>query len=256
MTPPATGCEPDKISAVVDGELEPGEASRLQGHLAGCETCRAQAEAEQAVRQRLRGLPPPELPPGVEARLRERLERGPGLRLRWLWTGALPVAAALVVAIWARGLAPVVAWELARDHRHCYGFASLPAQVRSTDPAVVASWFEGRGTPMPRVPETLGAPRLFGGRYCVLADTSRVPHVYYTGGPRPLSVFVLARGARFGDVYSARAGGRSVALVRVDGHTIGVVGESDEDVGAAVQRLRAYSGERQALVALARRTDH
>lgn len=248
MSPQAAlGCEPEKVTALVDAELEPREAAALEAHLSTCEACRAQADGERAVRQRLRALPQPELPPGLETRLRARLERGRGGLAR-LWAVGLPVAAALLMALWARGFAPVVAWELARDHRHCYGFASLPAQVRSSDPAVVAGWFESRGTPMPRVPEQLGAPRLFGARYCRLTDRSRVPHVYYTGG-RPLSVFVLVREARFEDGYTTRAAGRSVALLRVDGHAMGVVGESDADVEAAVQRLRAYSATRQASLA-------
>jgi hypothetical protein len=244
----APGCEPEKVTALVDAALEPREAAALEAHLSICEACRAQADGERAVRQRLRGLPPAELPPGLETRLRARLERGRGGVSR-LWAIALPVAATLLVALWARGFAPVVAWELARDHRHCYGFASLPAQVHSSDPAIVNGWFESRGTAMPRVPEQLGAPRLFGARYCRLADSSKVPHVYYTGGPRPLSVFVLTREARFPDGYTTRSGDRSVALLRVDGHAVGVVGESDADVETAVQRLRAYSATRQASLA-------
>ncbi len=246
MSPPAAGCDPEKVTALVDGALEPREAAALEVHLSACEACRAQAAAERAVQQRLQGLPSPELPPGLEGRLRTSLERRPRVALARLWAVALPVAAALLVALWVRGSAPFVAWALARDHRHCYGFASLPAQVRSSDPAVVTGWFESRGTTMPRVPESLGGPRLFGGRYCLLADASRVPHVYYTGGSRPLSVFVLVRAGRFEDGYSTRSAGHSVALLHVDGRAVGVVGESDGDVAAAVQQLRAYSATRRA----------
>ncbi len=248
MSPRAAGCDPEKVTALVDGALEPGEAEALEAHLASCEACRTQAAAERALRQRLQGLPSPELPPGLEGRLRLRLEQRPRGLAR-LWAVALPVAAALLIALWVRGSAPVVAWALVRDHRHCYSFASLPAQVRSSEPAVVAGWFETHGTPMPPVPESLGGPRLFGGRYCLLADASRVPHVYYTGGARSLSVFVLARGGRFEDGYSTRSAGHSVALLRVDGHAVGVVGESDRDVAAAVQQLRAYAATRRAALA-------
>lgn len=246
MSPQAAVCDPERVTALVDGALEALEAEALEAHLSACEACRAQAAAERAVHRRLLGLPPPEMPPGLEGRLRSRLERRPRTGLARLWAVALPVAAALLIALWVRGSAPVVAWEIARDHRHCYGFASLPAQVRSSDPAVVAGWFETRGTPMPRVPENLGGPRLFGGRYCHLADASRVPHVYYTGGVRSLSVFVLTRGGRFEDGYATRTAGHSVALLHVDGHAVGVVGESDGDVAAAVQQLRAYSATRRA----------
>ena len=158
-----------------------------------------------------------------------------GRRPLWL---ALPVAAAVALALWSRGLAPLVAWELARDHRHCFGLASLPAQVRSAEPAVVADWFDRQGTPVPAVPAMLAGARLVGARYCYLPDVSAAAHLYYSGTPRPLSLFVLAHGARFEDGYTTASGGRIVALVRVDGRAVGVVGDSASDVDAAVRRLR------------------
>ena len=246
----AVGCEPEKVTALVDGALDPRDAAALEAHLALCGDCRTLAQAERAVHQRLHSLPEPDLPPGLETRLRARLDQPRRSGLARLWPVALPLAASLALVLWARGLAPLVAWELARDHAHCFGFASPPTQVRSSEPALVVGWFASRGTPVPAVPDVLADAPLFGARSCHLVDGSSVPHVYYTDGPRPLSLFVLAHAARFEDGYTTGWGGRTVALVRFDGRAVGVVGETAEDVAAALRRLRADPATRQALLRL------
>ena len=240
-------CEPEKVTALVDDALAGGERDRALAHLAGCPGCREQADTERAIHEQLRRLPSPEMPPGLDTRLRARLaERRPSPpgRLALL---ALPVAAVLLLVVWARGLAPVVAWELSEDHAHCYSHAEPPARVRSTDPAVVGGWFSGQGTPMPSLPAEVGGTRLFGARYCYLPDVSAAPHVYYIGPGRRLSIFVLPHAARFDDGYRVRSGGRTVALLHVGPTVVGVVGENPADVETAVQRLRADPGSRRAL---------
>jgi anti-sigma factor RsiW len=46
----------DRLSALVDGELDGAELDRVHAHLAGCETCRAEAADLRALKQKLRGL--------------------------------------------------------------------------------------------------------------------------------------------------------------------------------------------------------
>jgi anti-sigma factor RsiW len=46
----------DRLSALVDGELDGAERDRAHAHLAGCEQCRAEAAELRALKQRLRGL--------------------------------------------------------------------------------------------------------------------------------------------------------------------------------------------------------
>jgi anti-sigma factor RsiW len=245
-------CEPEKVTALVDGALAAREAASLEEHLAACPPCRALADADRAVRRRLHGLPAPELPSGLEPRLRARLRAARSRRVApRLLRFALPVAAVLALALWARGVPAVVAWQLVNDHRHCFSYSEPPAAVRSSDPAVVAGWFAGQGTPLPRVPPLAGSARLFGGRYCYFPDLSVAPHVYYTGGSQPLSVFVLAHDARFGGSYETRLWGRSVALLRLGESVVGVVGEDAADVDATAARLRGDADARKALAALA-----
>lgn len=232
-------CQPEKVSAFVDGALEPRERDELAAHLGSCVHCLEQAEAERAVGAALRRLDRPEPPPGFEARLRARLARrtpSPPLRVTRV---LLPLAAVLAVGLWARQSAPLVAWQLARDHDHCFSYVPPPASVRSADPAVVSSWFESRGTPLPLLPERIARLPLLGARYCRLADRTAIAHLYYTDGSSRLSLFVLPGAARGAADYRTASRGRAVALVRVEGQALGVVGETAQDVDSTLERLHA-----------------
>jgi anti-sigma factor RsiW len=46
----------DRLSALVDGELDGAERDRAHAHLASCEQCRAEAAELRALKQQLRGL--------------------------------------------------------------------------------------------------------------------------------------------------------------------------------------------------------
>ena len=46
----------DRLSALVDGELDGAELDRAHAHLAGCERCRTEAVELRALKQKLRGL--------------------------------------------------------------------------------------------------------------------------------------------------------------------------------------------------------
>jgi hypothetical protein len=224
-------CDAERVTGFVDGELDAETTAAVAAHLATCAACRAQAEAERTLHARLRSLPAPDLPAGLEARVRAQARRRPvAVRAAARW--ALPLAAALVVAFWARGHAPLVAWELARDHDHCFSFRPLPAKVWSGEPGVVAAWFEGQGTRLPQVPGRVGELALVGARYCPLPDVSSAPHVYYTSATSHVSVFLVPHGVRLDDRFAGQARGRAVRLLRVEGETVGIVAESDADARA------------------------
>lgn len=50
----------EKLSAFVDGELDPAAHDRVLSHLAGCEACRFEAEMLRQLKRRLCGLDAPE----------------------------------------------------------------------------------------------------------------------------------------------------------------------------------------------------
>jgi hypothetical protein len=230
-------CQPERVTALVDGILVGAERGEAEAHLAECEECRAQAEEEKNLRSALRDLPSLELPAGLEGRVRRRLRRARRPGLARMARVLLPLAALLVVGLWTRELAPVVAWELSRDHDHCFSRARLPAEVWSAEPAVVARWFAERGSRLPLLPDAVRELVLVGGRRCPLPDVSFVSHVYYASRDRQLSVFVLSHGVHIGGGYATSSRGNTVALMRIAGQVVGVVGQ-DEDVAAVAARLR------------------
>lgn len=229
-------CDPERVTGFVDGELDAGGAAAVAAHLEACPGCRAQAEAEQELRSQLRALPVPELPTGLEVRLRSRVRRRPVAVVLSRW--ALPLAAALVLGFWLRGHAPFVAWDLARDHDKCFSRHPVPAKVWSGDPAVVEGWFEEQGTRLPDLPEEVGHLRLLGARYCPLVSLSFAPHVYYASPDSHVSVFVVPHEVRLADRFAVEARGDAVRLLRLEGEVVGIVGESKAEVQAVESALR------------------
>jgi anti-sigma factor RsiW len=96
----------DDLTALLDGELPPGQAAAVTRHLSGCPACRAERDRLAAGIAALRALPPaPEPSPHLATRLSARLARegrpASGL-LGWLaarrWKLAAPATAAAVAA--------------------------------------------------------------------------------------------------------------------------------------------------------------
>jgi anti-sigma factor RsiW len=222
------------VTGYVDDALDEGPRAQLEAHLDSCPACSEQFADERAVRSRLRALPAVPPRPGLEDEVRRRVRRVPPRRARWL----VPVAAGVaIVYLWLRGAAPFVAWELARDHGHCFGMDRLPATITSGDPARVTAWFEERGTPLPAVPDAVGPLTLVGARYCPLPGGSTAAHLYYVGDGRRVSLFVLSRRIRVRGSYSTTVRGTSVRLLRLAGAVVGIVGERERDVGAFERSL-------------------
>ena len=237
-------CDPERVTGFVDGELSEGLAAKVAAHLETCPACRAQAEAERELRTRLLRLPTPALPARLEARVRDARRKRPLAErgLRW----ALPLAAVLLLGVWLRGYAPFVAWDLARDHQHCFSRQPLRTQVASGEPGAVAAWFDERGTELPQLPKHLGELALVGGRYCPLASLSTAAHVYYRSASSQLSLFVVPHGVRLDDRLASRARGDSVRLLRLEGQIIGIVGGREADVQAFEAALRPLLAARAA----------
>lgn len=226
-------CEPEQVTGYVDGALDEAARAAVEAHLAECPACREQVEAERALRAQLRALAPLEPRAALPAEVRRRLRPASPRLSRVLLATAAGLA---LVFVGLRGAAPFVAWELARDHDHCFSHAVLPAQVWSDDPVHVAEWFARQGTQIPAVPSAAGGLELVGARYCPLIDR-RVGHIYYTGQGRHLSIYAVPGSVRFPREFEASPRARVVRLLRVEGRTVGLVGERPEDVAAFEQAL-------------------
>lgn len=232
-TTPPPSCDGTRVTAYVDGVLPAEARAEVEAHLSACTPCREQEAFERGLRERMRALPPPELPAALEARVRRELRRRPvPVAVRWL-----PVAAGLALAVlWGRGAAPFVAWELARDHAHCFAREKLLSEVWTSDSGEIAEWYRQRGTELPVLPSAAGGVELVGGRFCPLLDR-KVAHLYYAGEKRHLSVFVVPGPARFASGFLTHKAGENVRLLHTSGMTLAVVGEDAEAVDAFQRAL-------------------
>jgi len=226
-------CDPERLTGYVDGELPPDEAARVTEHLRACASCREQVEAERSLRERLRGLPAAEPRAGFERELRARLRAARPSPFRFL----LPLAAALVMGlIWAARGPGVVAWELSRDHDHCFGSERLPAEVFTSDAAAAVARLWSAGPLRVALPDAVGELELVGGRRCPLADR-RVVHLFYAVDKRRVSVFLLPGAVRVDQRHATEARANAVRILRVSGTLVGIVGEREEDVAAFERAL-------------------
>jgi hypothetical protein len=92
------------VAAVVDGALDHVARERALGHVARCDDCRAEVEAQRRIKARLSGLGGPEVPAGLAARLlalpdgtgtgNPRVAELPQLRLAASFRPPVPVAPA------------------------------------------------------------------------------------------------------------------------------------------------------------------
>jgi len=180
-------------------------------------------------------LPSVEPRRGFEAELRRSLARARPSPLRWL----VPIAAVLVLAVfWGLRTPTVLAWELSRDHKACFGHASLPAEVWGSEATGVVQWFEAQGTRLPPLPDGAAGLSLVGGRRCALTDRT-VAHLYYAAGDRRVSLFVVPGSVALTDRFETTARRESIRLFRVAGQVVGVVGENEADVRAFERSFRS-----------------
>ena len=236
------GCDAVRVTGYVDAALPEAERLEVEAHLGSCEPCRAQAAAERALVDAVRGLPHPALPHGLAARVRRRSRKPVALRRR-VWLPSL--AALLAVAVLGRNSAPFIAWQVALDHAHCFSQGEVPAEVFTDDPMRLAAWFEVHETELPLVPASAGGLDLVGGRFCRLLDR-RVVHVYYGGGEHRLSLFVVPGTVRMDRRMVTTSRGATVALLRVAGENVALVSSDAPSIDAfrrSLERTIADRGE-------------
>ena len=104
------------------------------------------------------------------------------------------------------------------------------------DPQRVADWFARQGTQIPPVPAAAAGLELVGARYCPLVDR-KVGHIYYAGRGRHLSIYAVPGSVRLARDFLDNPRSRVVRLLRVEGRTVGLVGERADDVAAFERAL-------------------
>lgn len=196
----------ERLSALLDDQLEPAERERLEAHLAACPLCQGELSAFQGVDALLREhLLRPEAPSHLKGEIfrQFRLTRiemlleglRAGVRLRRALAG---VAFTLAVLVWAflqmrEGSEPSMDRLVqAAVANHVSSLAGrLPVEVADPNPSRVSAWFEGKLPFHAKVPNLSGqGVRLLGGRLCHIQGDD-VAYVTYRRGGHPLSLFVF-----------------------------------------------------------------
>jgi anti-sigma factor RsiW len=149
------------LSAHLDNELPPSEASAVSAHLAGCPGCAAELDGLKRASRMVRDLPLKPLPLGFLTRLRAKADAGAAApAVSWLGPRPLAFAAAAIVA----GLVIAGPWRSQRLARAPGGPigaavpepAELPAlKTMSAPPAPAAA--PAPAVPAPQAPKIAGA---------------------------------------------------------------------------------------------------
>jgi anti-sigma factor RsiW len=197
------------VHALVDGELDPASALRLERQIAADPALAAERAQAEALRQALREKVGPKALP---AHVRMRVERTVGVGAahatarptsRPSWAAlAASVAVALLLGSGATYLAlgpqvesgDRVAAEVADDHLRAL-MATQPFEVASSDRHTVKPWFNGKIPQAPRVVDLAaqGFP-LVGGRIDVVGGEA-VPALVYRHRQHLISVSAVPAGA-------------------------------------------------------------
>ncbi|MGI9086050.1 MAG: anti-sigma factor family protein [Aeromicrobium sp.] len=98
----------DDVAAFVDGQLPPASMRAVELHLEGCEACRRSVLQQRLLKSRMRGVAPPEPPPGLVASLSTLPHAGPGRSAWWsrLGVGLVLLGASMAVAAVAYVVGP------------------------------------------------------------------------------------------------------------------------------------------------------
>jgi anti-sigma factor (TIGR02949 family) len=182
-----------KLEAYVDGELPVGETTAIDAHCGACELCEWLARREREFRRTLRRQPREAAPPELRDRIVRDIRRESRMRTaRWTLVPAAAVAAVIVLAVllpWSRQAPPLVV-DLVDKHI-AYSQVDRPAELTTSDPREVATWFVTRAGMRVTVPDYSPAGiRLVGAR---LADAHerKAAYLLYEKGRTLLSVFIV-----------------------------------------------------------------
>lgn len=130
---------PERLGALLDGELTPADAATLERHAASCPACTAEIESLRAVSRFVRSAGDVKAPDALLAATREAIERSAAqrsvLRLSWWLTGAA-AAVALACGVQLMTSNPATAstssasWEVAAVSGRTVGVSHDAAETR------------------------------------------------------------------------------------------------------------------------------
>jgi anti-sigma factor RsiW len=183
---------PEKLGALVDGELSPLDEAAAEQHLNECHACSMKALGLHQLRSATKlaahcNMPSPEvlarLSAGVRKNEEHRSRSVPRLPIAWQIAAALVLAAAVTLGWWRWVRQPdSFAVELLDQHLSTLAQSSQP-EVVSSDRHAVKPWFEGKLPFSFNLPDPNALP----------ADTvlNGADLVYIDGRPTALLLFTI-----------------------------------------------------------------
>jgi anti-sigma factor RsiW len=234
------------VHAYVDGELDPVNTIAVGQQIAADPALAAERARIEALRRALHEkLPAPELPPGLEARVRAATGHGQTVSAPSWRAMAASIVLAMVVSSGATWFAtrtptgddvlePVVAGHLRAL------MAPQPVDVASGDGRVVKPWFAGRIPQAPRLVDLSQAGfKLVGGRVDVV-ERAGVPTLVYQIRQHLISLTAIPDAVRGSSAPADTAvRGYNVVQWTADGVTYVAVSDVNTgDLGKFVQAFR------------------
>ena len=178
-----------QLNAYCDGELDPVSANEFERRLASDQSLKARYDRLVSLRQAVRLLPQPGMPPGLQARIQSRLDAerpSRALRQRSRSFQALAAAAVFGAVIATSVMVTIerydrreeVASQVVAGHIRSL-LAPQPFDIASSDRHTVKPWFTARLPESPPVPDlTAQGFALLGGRVDVIGRDPVATIVY------------------------------------------------------------------------------
>ena len=178
-----------QLNAYCDGELDPVFANEFERRLASDQSLKARYDRLVSLRQAVRLLPQPGMPPGLQARIQSGLDAerpGRALRQRSRSFQALAAAAVFGAVIATSVMMTIerhdqreeVAGQVVAGHIRSL-LAPQPFDIASSDRHTVKPWFTARLPESPPVPDlTAQGFALLGGRVDVIGHDPVATIVY------------------------------------------------------------------------------
>jgi anti-sigma factor RsiW len=235
-THPAAPCREhrDRLEPYLDRALPSPERQATQAHLLGCEACRAEFAAAEALERRLRDAFCGEAPPAalwsriaaelhVRSHAASRESRPPAgfLQRRAVIAGTALLTVGIGLAGWRmtmEGIGPTELMETPVEELRSFIDSGRAVDFATADPVELQQWFVPRVDFAPPEPPMNAGLTLIGGRLCYFFQR-RVAAYMYRADDRLLSLYVMSDGdiERPSGNASVMPGGRRAAVREIDG---------------------------------------
>jgi len=203
QTTQATGhLDPDQLSAFIDGELSPGEATEVRQHLTDCHSCALRVLSATQLkaatnRATQRFSTPPETLARLTAQLRPQKPKKTARIFPFRSIAWAALAAGLVLAISLIGWrqtrqANALSAELLDQHLATISSGASP-EVISSDRHTVKPWFQGKLPFSFNLPDPLPADMTLKGGNLTYLDGQPAALLLFTIHKHEVSVFLTQR---------------------------------------------------------------